>query len=314
MYGSYRGYYKNNIIHSSYEYIMCKILEYDNLDYKTQLNTYQLQNKKYTPDIFVYVNGELNRIIEIRGQRLNLEERKSDIKEVFDIYKIKIDLITETDLKECCKERNISYYKLKMEWRLSKDTYLNCNKNNFNPMFNKQQSNSTKTLISEKAKERMKNKDYRDKIIFQLVDYNKKTNFSGARKLRVPRFEIKCLYCNKIFQVTNFQFKTRKYCSLECSSKHTIFLAREKRSNLVKAKHEEIRKVVLDWADKNKESVNNIKLNKISRDLKELLETINNKTKVIDWRTITLAAFNVKTRKEFINELKNYINKNPSHD
>ena len=44
---SYCGYYKNMYLRSSYEYVFCKILEYRNINYKIEVESYYLENGKY---------------------------------------------------------------------------------------------------------------------------------------------------------------------------------------------------------------------------------------------------------------------------
>ena len=310
MIGSYRGVYNEHLIFSSYEYIYCRILEEKNIKFKTQYQTFKLNNKQYTPDFFIFNDeGKIVDIIEIRGSRLNLQERIDDIENIYKNYKIQIKLITEIDLKLLCKEINLSYHQLKNEWRKSSLNILNNNIGHFNAMFGKKHSESTKSIISKKAKERMFNTLYKENIVNKLINFNRANNFYYAKLPRVERVEKQCLNCGKTFLITSYQNKTRKYCSNECSSKDLIKLASVKRFDKIKDRNEKVKKEIFNWSMNNKELIINIKFNSITPSLKNLLNILKTKYDIKDWRTIT-SILNTSNRKDFILKLQDYVKKN----
>lgn len=54
-------------LRSSYEYIYAKWLDKNNIDYDVETRCYIVNGNKYTPDFFIYVNNNLDSIVEIKG-------------------------------------------------------------------------------------------------------------------------------------------------------------------------------------------------------------------------------------------------------
>jgi hypothetical protein len=164
MKGGYVGEYNGNILKSSYEYIFAKILEFKNISYKTEEYTYLLDNGSYyTPDFFIYENNELCEIVEIRGRRLNLEERKTSLRLLGQkIKNVKLTLLTEKDLKVLCKEIGLSYNNLKTYWRKNPKNKRNDSSGKANAMYGKKHIVDIRTIY--RSFEADNRKDFLNKL------------------------------------------------------------------------------------------------------------------------------------------------------
>lgn len=314
MRGGYKGYYNGHALDSSYEYIYCKILEAQDIEYEVHEHNYQLRDRQYIPDFFLYKNNELYKIVEIRGHRLNIEERIKDVKELKELIKIDVELITELDLRKLCKEYKISYNSLKTEWRKSPDTKINYNVGEFNAMYGRNQSDVSKRKSSEKGKERFygENKDkYFELCTNKMVEFNRANNFEHMRKPRANRVELTCLYCGKVIPVTEAVASHQKYCSLKCSGADGVGLKQASAKIIENKKQKDlvIKDIVFRCAKEYKEDILSMKLNEIqtSTAISYMIDEVRKETDVFDMRTITQAVFGTKSRKEFIKLLKDNL-------
>lgn len=307
---SYSGEYNGHYLRSSYEYIFANILEKQNIKYDVETITYELEDYRYTPDFFIYnENNELVEVVEIRGHRLNIEERIKDTKLLQELLgeNVKVSLITEVDLKKICKEIGLKYNTLKNEWRTNPENTINDYNGWKNPMFNKVQKESTKKLISLKAKERCNSSpDYGYNLAKTMIEYNRSVNFDFLRCEKSKRVTINCLNCGKPITITEARAKRQKYCTSKCGTIHTSKMMKDiPHPNRIE-RDEKLKSFVLDWCGHNKEIVLNTKMNSISSTLSDLYEGIKNEFNVIDHRTIT-QAFGTKSRKEFLKILKAHV-------
>ena len=307
---SYSGFYNGHFLRSAYEYIYCKILESQNLKYKVEEITYEIEDYRYTPDFFIYdENNNLVEIVEIRGHRLNIEERIKDTNLLQEMLgqSIKVRLVTELDLRQICRDKGLSYEMLKNEWRTNPNNSINDYYGWKNPMFNKAQKESTKKLISKKAKERCNSSpDYGYNLAKSMIEYNRSVNFDFARRERSKRVTIYCLNCGRPIEVTEARAKKRKYCTSHCGVIYTSKLKKDIPLQSRVERDERLKLFVLDWCKNNKEIVLNTGFNSISSTLRELYENIENEFGIIDHRTIT-KAFDTSSRKEFLKILKDYV-------
>src|ERR1035437_3618757 len=68
-----QGYYFNKSLQkfvwlrSSYEYIYAKWLDNNNLKWDIEFKRYEVKNKIYRPDFFIFDNGILKKIVELKG-------------------------------------------------------------------------------------------------------------------------------------------------------------------------------------------------------------------------------------------------------
>ena len=308
--GGYVGEYNGNILRSSYEYIYAKILEYDKLNYKYEQETYLIDNKSYyTPYFFLYDNNNtLYKIVEIRGRRFGIEERKKDIAKLKKILpEIQICIYTETDLNKMCKDRNMSYHRLKTFWRESPSTIRSLNKGEINPMYGKHHKESTIKLLSEKGKERYKdNPEIYKQTTQKMLEWCRNDNYNFLRGERVPRFVLVCEWCGNKFTVINGHKNKRKFCCNKCAASYSSIVAAEKAINEKSKRNQEIKKFILDWTKDNESIILNTPYNKIEPSLSDLFYEIEKKFNIIDARTIT-DSFGVKSRKKFLKILKEHI-------
>jgi len=310
--GGYTGYYNGNLLRSSYEYIFAKYLEAINKKYKVEYETYDLGDYTYTPDFFIFDNNsELEEIVEIRGHRLNIEERIIDTNKLRDITNAKVTLLTELDLKQLCKQNGLKYNKLKNEWRNSPNNILNNNDGKNNPMYGKHHSLKTKLILSKKGKIRMENDSYKRKVTANLIKYCQETDYADAKKPRSKRVALQCKNCGEEFIVTEAQ-ANKQYCSIECmaNSKENISNLKkmtEQKMKLKEEKYRNIREYVIQWTNNNKELIENIKLNRIANALDVLVKEINYKYNVKDYRVIAEAVCGLQSRKALVKYLKENI-------
>jgi len=257
----------------------------------------------------------LEEIIEIRGYRLNIEERIIDTNKLKEIIDVKVTLLTELDLKVICNKNNLDYNKLMREWINSPDTSVNDNSGKRNLMYGKHHSDKTKSIISEKAKERMEDEEYKNNIVKKMIQYCIDTNYADAKKPRSKRTTLKCKNCGEEFTVTEAK-DYRQYCSVECANTSKANIENLKRMSETMIRNKEnkynnIKQYIEIWAKENNDIIKEMKLNKITPLLKILINNINNKFGVKDMRVITDAVCKSKSRKEFAKYLKSIILNHP---
>lgn len=317
-FGGYTGIYKDNLLDSSYEYIYCKILEKQNIKFKTHEINYDLGYAQYTPDFFLYdKHGNLTEIVEIRGHRLNIKQRQNDVNNLRQIVKCKVNLITEIDLRKICKDIGLSYNQLKVFWRTSENTILNYQKKEFNAMYGKHHTEESKELISKVKKEFYKTEKGEEtkKIISKkLTLYLATHNHDYLTAPRSKRVVFICPQCGKKSLITEAQKNSRTYCSYKCyvdSGANAISQRNAIEANhlITLKRHQKIKEYALNFAKINKNNILLIKLNKIKTDetLKLMIEEINTIYNIKDIRTISTAICGVPSRKEMVKFLKNYL-------
>lgn len=309
-FGGYVGEYNGNLLKSSYEYIYAKILEFKNIDYKVEEETYLLDNgcTYYTPDFFLYDNNRLYEIIEIRGHRLNIEERIVSTNKLQELLPdVEIKLFTELDLRRFCKEIGLSYDKLKKEWRTNPNNIKGTSKGKANSMYGMSQKEETKKLISSVKKQKAKeNPEKYRKLGLQLAKWCRERDYYFAKQERVPRFTLVCQWCGEEFIVIQGDKDSRKFCSNKCGSEYAFSIATQVKKDIKLSRDCDIESFIFEWATQNKDLVSNTPYNEITPTLSELLRLIKDKFNIIDFRTISM-AIGVKGRKEFLKSLKDHV-------
>ena len=203
---TYQGFYNNNFIRSSWEYIFCKYLEYRDVNYKVELKRYQTPMGMYTPDFFIFgKNKKLKAIIEIKPKRFINTEIISKLEFVSKIENVKTFIIDYNDLYKRIQRTNYTFHTLQVEWKTFAESKINHGR--LNPMYGLKHSQITKNLISEKAKARYKDNPELGKKI--------------GKKHRVKKIKLNCPACENKFFVLPSEEKgdkyKRKYCSRKCS-------------------------------------------------------------------------------------------------
>ena len=112
-----QGYYynksKNSYVwqRSTYEFIYAKFLDRQNIDWDIEVKTFQLSNTTYRPDFFIYENGELKKIIEIKGYWASGEIKTSELSKL-----LNIDIVLIKDISPYI-ENNSNYSKQIKIWK-----------------------------------------------------------------------------------------------------------------------------------------------------------------------------------------------------
>lgn len=306
---SYSGEYNSHYLRSSYEYIFCKILETKNIKYDVETITYELDARSYTPDFFIYDDeNKLIEVIEIRGYKLDIEERIRDTQELQTLLgdEIKVSLITDLDLKRICKDLNLSFYALEKEWKDSPESSFGGFAGQRNPMYNHVHSESTRELISKGVKKKCEDPEHVKKVVAGMLEYCRENNYDFLRGERVDRVVFKCPVCGNEKMILPSENRYRKYCSLKCFH---IIRGQEQKGAFKKSRLErdkELKKFMLSWCDNNKEIVRRAKFNSVLTDLEDLFNSVREEFEIIDFRPM-IGSFGVKNRKEFLKILKDYV-------
>ena len=97
-----QGYYWNTSknkyvwLRSSWEYIYAKWLNEHKIEWDVEVKRYKLGNTSYLPDFFIYENGKLTKIVEIKGYWKNKLYKYDKLKTLLGDS---IELVLVTDIK-----------------------------------------------------------------------------------------------------------------------------------------------------------------------------------------------------------------------
>lgn len=276
----YSGYYNNNYLRSSYEYVYCKILEKQNLNYTIEEIVYDLEKCKYIPDFHVYDNNnKLLKIVEIKSNN-NDEIIKANNK--INLLKLQIDvpivLYKLKDLKRICSDINLDINNLIKFWITNSNG--NDMSNNKNPMYGNTHKDSSKKLISEKSLARWQNDFYKDRIIKGMQNYYSNNSHHLLGKEKTDRIHLKCKECDRLFKkkITSSKIYCSKQCGLVSSTKIANISVRNKNRIL----HQKIKNDILNYIHINYSSFILKKRNKLYEEFKKIL----NNYKLKDVRNI----------------------------
>ncbi len=291
-FNSYAGFYKDNYLRSSYEFIYAKCLEKLNIDYKVEETNYILANgASYKPDFFLYDNNRLIKIVEIKSEhKSRIKKAKNKIALLKKQINIDIELIRKKQLKKICKKLNLDFYKLTQEWINNKNTSKNhILEGELNPLFGKKHTEKSKKLIGQKSKERFKNKKFRKKHSKAVKRAMEKIDTSklGHRKTRTL---MKCKICKNKFKV--IKDSSKQFCSRTCAAENALKYSNEKQKEKRKKRNKEIRKKVKEIIKSNSEFVLSIPYNNISSNFEKLFEEILKEYNLKDLRNISFAFYN----------------------
>lgn len=269
----YSGFYKNNYLRSSYEYVYCKILEQQNLKYTVEEIIYDLGYCKYVPDFHIYnSNNILIEIVEVKSNNKNeIKKANNKIQILENIIDVPIYLYKYDDLKKLCIKYKLNINELISYWiKNSKGNPMNGDKN---PMYGLKHSEKSKRLIGKKSSERCKNLNYRNKIMKGLIKFREAGGVSHRPQKTVERIIVKCIECNTKFEkmITSEQ----KYCSNKCKLIECTKLANNVTRKNNKILHNKIKLDILKWVDINQELFLSKKRNKIYFELKLILNSFN---------------------------------------
>ena len=216
--GGYAGFYKGMFLRSSYEYVYCKILEFEKIKFKVEEKTYTLDDgSKYKPDFHLYTNkNKLFKIVEIKsGRKSDIEKNKKQIKLLQKLLPdIEIVVLFIKELRILCNNANYNFYKLSEEWKhMAKGR--NINKGELNPMYNNKHSKQTKSKIGTKSKERWQDPKFRELVIRKKREFFENGGTIGGY-IRTERITMICPHCKQEF--TKLPSSKKIFCSKKCSS------------------------------------------------------------------------------------------------
>lgn len=208
---SYCGYYNDLYLRSSYEYVFCKILEKQKINFKMEQEKYLLPNGKYyIPDFFIYNDkNELIKIIEIKGEAKMLAKKGlENISMLREIVDVECEIYFLNDLFKFERKLKLNIDKLIQEWK---------DKNSKNR--NSIKTKKVKEAIGATTKERMNNPEWKKYWKNQIKESAKNWSYKleGERTKRTIK---ECPICKKKFKTIPSKDKT--CCSLKCANKYSV--------------------------------------------------------------------------------------------
>jgi len=115
-----QGYYYNKSrdkfvwLRSTYEYTYAKWLDRQGVDWDVEQQTYQLEGTTYRPDFFIYEDGVLVKIVEIKGFWSRGTRKTEELS-----AKLDIDVVLVRDIEPYCDK---SYRSELKEWKLQRQS------------------------------------------------------------------------------------------------------------------------------------------------------------------------------------------------
>lgn len=172
---------KEFYVRSSFEFIFLKyLIEVDGIDaddVKYESAIYEIDGSSYKPDFFIFDDGKLIKIYEIKGdKKYRHSKRALGIEKFFEGECIPYELID--DFKQY---KTPSIEKDLEDWKLQVRDVSGAMVGSMNPMYGVKHSDKTKELIGRKAKERFQDEEYKLKVANGIKDYYK--NNDEARKI-----------------------------------------------------------------------------------------------------------------------------------
>lgn len=301
----YSGFYKDVFLRSSYEYAYAKFLDFHRIKWRYEEKTYILDGEAYKPDFFIYQDGKLLKIVEIKS--MIEEEKEKGLKKVGKLEKqigVKCELISYEELKKFYKKMPFTLHSVIEEWKKSDLTTVQKKwVGKMNPHYGLKHSEETKRKIGEKTKERWEKNDATKK---RMIEGLRKSGLTQKGKLKSPREKRECLNCKVRFTVTIKS--TQRYCGMECVMENARKKQKENYKKERKVIHDQIKFKIDNWSIANKSLVMSIPYNKIKTNLEPLLNEIENELEVKDIRVITKAVIGEgKGRKELLKYMKELV-------
>lgn len=115
-----QGYYYNKSrskfvwLRSTYEYVYAKWLDKQGVDWDVEQQTFELEGTTYRPDFFIYEDGVLVKIVEIKGYWARGTKKTYELS-----AKLDIDVVLIRNIKPYCDK---PYKKELLEWKLQRQS------------------------------------------------------------------------------------------------------------------------------------------------------------------------------------------------
>ena len=152
----YAGVYKGIYLRSSYEYAYAKYLDYNNISWSYEDDSFDIGYKIYKPDFFFYDgNKKLTKIVEMKSRN---QKAKDEARKALDIikqeYNIECELLSYEELLNLYKTLPFSLTSTITEWIQSENTTINkAAHGELNGHYNLKHSETTKKKIGEHTKQ-----------------------------------------------------------------------------------------------------------------------------------------------------------------
>lgn len=301
----YSGYYKGIFLRSSYEYAYAKYLDYYSIEWKYEERTFELKSQTYKPDFFIYTDGILKKIVEIKCRdKRYLDKAKQLLLEIFQIYNYETELITYQDLLSLYQKMPYSLNSVIVEWNNSPNTRISKkNSGENNPHFNQKHSSETKKRIGEHTRKLWQTNSIAKQ---RMLEGLRKSGQVQKGKIKTPRENRRCKLCNKEFTV--LKTSEQQYCSQKCSGSYAIAIATEKYVAKRNDVMGQVHRFIIGWTLENKVIVQATPYNKISTTLSPMLKEIEDRFGVKDIRVVSKAVFGEdKGRKNLLKFMKSLL-------
>lgn len=236
----YSGWYKtkynkNVFLRSLQEYIFAKKLDFDNIPFLTEKMIFKINNINYKPDFFIYSDETFKKLIKIIELKCSEKEIKkyNKYKKYFNNIGIEYDIIIGVDVRknyDYCKKTEMN------EWRNSSVNAHIILSGEKNPMFGVKHSEETKRKIGNKTKQYMKDIKIKEKhsnnikrfwmspaadkikAKYRELRIQEKDERKKIKNIEDPIIQVKCKYCNNIFEKRKSSPKIT--CSNSCSQRY----------------------------------------------------------------------------------------------
>lgn len=300
---TYCGHYNGCYLKSTLEYIYARYLDYMNIPWSYEPETFQLSNGgSYKPD-FLLTNSQ--EYVEIKGG-FNLITDLPRIQQFeFDLG-VKVQILQERDLRQLIRSTPFVFEHLKKEWKALAGAFGMDTSGENNPRYGVRFSSETRAKISAKAKARMLDPEYKERWLASNV-----TRLRGPENLqrlrefnsRFEKASLNCAFCGRMFQVIPSKAQKRMYCSHACS-------ANDQFSKFSHGELEKIQEAAVDFARQNAEAILSAKLNKIRPVLAGFYEQAYQISGIKDERTLSKALLGRMTnRKEILYYFRSLVEK-----
>lgn len=277
----YAGYYKENYLRSTLEFIYASYLDFKGILWTYEPNVYYLENGvSYKPD-FVLADGS---IIEIKGDYY-LEEDTKRLAAFSKELGLEITILTAKDLRLLLRPTSLSFEALSTLWKQTATRSVDVSKDK-NPRYQRDVSLETRQRLSDGVKKAWSDSDYRFKQSLRKGKPNLK-----LRRPRAKRTPVICPTCGASISLTEHQAKKRIYCSLKCSRvPSTTKVARSVKIENKNKRHEKIKDFVLQYAVDNYQQLHLLKLNRLQDFLAPIISNSYELTGIKDIRVIAEAV------------------------
>lgn len=229
----YCGYFttcNNDVIflRSLKEFIFASFLNKEKINYKYEVNVFNINGHGYKPDFFIYDNNKnLIKIIEIKESKDLANKYLSMYSEYFNSIGIKYEAYHNLNpYKKLISKDEIQSW---IDSYIDKYDYINQRGTN-NPMSGMSHSDETKEKIGKKTRERMQDDKFKQKLSDSHQkfwnsadgdDLRKKlaTLRTNEAKIKNPIITVNCDYCGKQYERKLKARYHKNTCSLSCANK-----------------------------------------------------------------------------------------------